>query len=108
MYKVTYNKRSIMLNAHRFFRDGRFGTFAECLEKAWENAKGYKRLAEGIGEEVHTWYEWTQLGREVIHEQKTVGQFEAWVTHLKNKVRMLKSYFTYEQTCELGTQPPKE
>lgn len=106
-YRAVYNKRAIMLEAHRFFRDGRFGTFAECLEKAWENAKKYKALAEGIGETVRTWYGWTQVGREVLHGQTTVGQIEVWET-LKKRVRTIKSYFTYEQTCELGTQPPKE
>ena len=107
-YEAVYDKRIIMLNAHKFFRDGRFGTFSECLVKAWENAKGTKALADAVGEEIHTWYEWTLLGREVIHEQKTVGQVDSWVTHLKNKLRMAKSYFTRGQTCELGTQAPKE
>ena len=106
-YRVVYNKRVIMLEAHKFFRDGRFGTFAECLQRAWENAKDIKHFAEGIGEEVHTWYGWTLLGREVIHNEHTIGQIELWDT-LKNKVRGIKSYFTRGQTCELGTQPPKE
>lgn len=106
-YRVVYDKRAIMYEAHRFFRDGRFGTFAECLQKAWENAKVIKGFAEEVGEEVHTWYGWTQLGREVLHGQKTIGQVEVW-DNLKKRVRAIKSYFTFEQTCELGTQPPKE
>lgn len=106
-FTVTYNKGAIMRKAHKFFADGRMGTFSECLRKAWENAKEYKRLSEEVGEEVHTWYGWTQLGREVIHEEHNVGQAEMWET-LKKKVRTVKSYFTYKQTCELGTQTPKE
>lgn len=106
-YTVTYNKRTIMLNAHKFFRDGRFGTFGECLKKAWENARTFKWFAEYTGEEIHTWYEWTLLGREVIHNEHCIGQLEMWET-LKNKIRTIKSYFTFGQTCELGTQPPKE
>lgn len=105
-YTVVYDKRAIMLNAHRYFKDGRMGNFSECLKKAWENAKAYKVFAEGVGEEVHTWYGWTLLGREVIHEQKNIGQLEMWET-LKKRVRTVKSYFTYGQTCELGTQEPK-
>ena len=106
-FKARYNKRDIMYNAHKFYRDGRHGDFANCLRHAWENAKGVKRLADALGEEIHTWKGWTALGREVIHEQKTVGQVDSWVTHLKYKIKMAMSYFTYEQTCELGTQPPK-
>lgn len=106
-FTAKFNKALIMKSAHKFYADGRFGTFGECLRKAWENAKAVKALSEAVGKEVHTWYEWTLLGREVIHEQKCIGQIEAWVTHLKNKIRSIKSYFTYEQTCELGTQPPK-
>ena len=107
MYTVKYDKREIMKSAHKFYRDGRHGDFANCLRHAWENAKGFKNLAENVGEEIHTWFDWTLLGREVKHEEKNVGQVESWVTHLKNKIKMAKSYFTYEQTCELGTQPPK-
>ena len=106
-YRVVYNKRNIMLEAHRFFRDGRHGTFSDCLKHAWENAKNLKNFAEAIGKEVHTWYGWTLLGREVIHEQQTIGQLEMW-DNLKKRIRTIKSYFTYEQTCELGAQPPKE
>lgn len=105
-YRVVYNKRAIMLEAHRFFRDGRYGTFANCLRCAWDNAKKIKNFAEGVGEEVHTWYGWTLLGREVRHEEHNIGQLELWDT-FKNKIMGIKSYFTREQTCELGTQPPK-
>ena len=106
-YRAVYNKRVIMLNAHKFFRDGRYGTFAECLVKAWENAKNIKNFTEAVGEEVHTWYGWTLLGREVIHNEHCIGQIELW-TPLKKSIRKIESYFTFGQTCELGTQPPKE
>ena len=105
-FRFSYNKTTIMRTAHKFYADGRFGTFGECLRKAWENARALKALSEAVGEEIHTWYEWTLLGREVIHEQKTVAQLEVWGI-LKRGIRTIKSYFTYEQTCELGTQPPK-
>lgn len=106
-FVLQYNKRTIMLNAHEFFRDGRYGTFGECLKKAWENAKQVKAFTEKLGKEVHTWYGWTLLGREVIHGEMTIGQLELW-RPFKNKVKGIISYFTYEQTCELGTQAPKE
>lgn len=104
---VRYNKRTIMLNAHKLYRSGKQGIWAECLVKAWENAKRYKRMAEDVGKEVHTWYGWTQLGREVIHGEHAVAQISLYDT-LKNGIARVMSYFTYEQTCELGTQPPKE
>ena len=106
-YRVVYNKKQIMLKAHRLFRDGRYGTFAECLVKAWHDAKTFKYFAEGVGEEVHTWYGWTLLGREVIHNEHCVGQIELYEP-LKRGISKIFSYFTFGQTCELGTQPPKE
>ena len=106
-YTVKFDKRKIMLKAHDFYRDGRHGDFANCLRHAWDNAKGTKALAEEVGDEIHTWYEWTLLGREVIHEQKAVGKVDTWVNHLKHKISMAVAYFTREQTCELGTQPIK-
>lgn len=106
-FKVRYNKVQIMYEAHKFYRDGRMGDFAECLRKAWQNAKATKAFLEGVGEVANTWKGWENLGREVIHNEKTIGQVEVWVTHLKNKIRSVRSYFTYGQTCEAGTQPPK-
>ena len=102
----NYDKAQIMRNAHAFYHDGRFGDFSDCLRKAWENAKVRKALCEEADEVLHTWYEWTLLGREVIHEQKTVAQAEMW-SMLKKSIRGIKSFFRYGQTCELGTQPPK-
>jgi hypothetical protein len=106
MYTAKFDKREIMKTAHAFYRDGRHGDFAVCLSKAWDNAKAVKKLSEELGKELHTWFGWTLLGREVIHEQKCVAQVEMWAT-LKNKIRTIKSFFTFEQTCELGTQPIK-
>ena len=105
-FTIVYNKRAIMLNAHDLYRGGKNGDFAECLRKAWENAKEYKELAELVGEEVHTWYGWTLLGREVIHDEVSIGKIAVWDT-LKNKAKRIKAYFKFNQTCELGTQPPK-
>lgn len=105
-FKVVYDKRAIMREAHRFFRGGKMGDFGMCLRKAWENAKLYRGLAEGIGEVIHTWYGWKMLGREVIHDMLNVGQIDVWDDTTKSGKRV-KSYFTFEQTCELGTQPPK-
>ena len=105
-FVIRYDKRAIMLEAHRFFRGGRFGTFADCLRKAWENIKGKTDIAKDAGEPVNTWFGWTLLGREVRHNEQTIGQFEAWDDTTKSGKRV-KSYFTYGQTCELGTQPPK-
>ena len=102
-FTVKYDKRAIMLEAHRFFRGGKSGDFAMCLRKAWDNAKGYKNLAENVGRTIHTWFGWTLLGREVRHNETNVGQYDAWDDTTKSGKR-IKSYFTYEQTCELDTQ----
>lgn len=104
--KVSFNKAIIMREAHAFFKDGRFGDFAECLRKAWQNAKAIKAFLEGLSEIANTWYGWTLKGREVIHNEKTIGQVEVWAI-LKKGIRTVKSFFTFSQTVELGTQPPK-
>lgn len=104
--KVSFNKVKIMTEAHKFFRDGRFGDFAECLRKAWQNAKAIKAFLEGLAEVAHTWYDWTLVGREVRHNEKCIGQVEVWAV-LKKGIRTVKSFFTFRQTVELGTQEPK-
>lgn len=104
--KVSFNKAIIMNEAHAFFKDGRFGDFAECLRKAWQNAKAIKAFLEGLSEIANTWYGWTLKGREVIHNEKTIGQVEVWAI-LKKSIRTVKSFFTFSQTVELGTQPAK-
>ena len=105
-FTIKYDKRKIMLEAHRFYRGGKHETFSICLRMAWDNSKGENTIAKEVGEPVHTWYGWTLLGREVRHDEKNVGQYEAWDDSTKRGKRV-KSYFTFGQTCELGTQPPK-
>ena len=107
-FTIKYDKRAIMKKAHYFYRNGKMGDFGDCLRKAWDNARAYKELAEVAGETVHTWYGWTQLGREVIHGEATIGQIRLWDDTLKTKLYRIVSYFKFNQTCELGTQEPKE
>ena len=101
---VVYDKRAIMKEAHKFFRDGRMGDFGECLRKAWDNAKNIKNAVEGLGKEVKTWYGWKMVGQEVIHGQHALFQLELYDTYLKNSIRVIKSYFGREQTCKSGSQ----
>lgn len=105
-FVIKYDKKAIMKEAHKFFRDNTDRDFSTCLKMAWDNAKGYKALTERIGETINTWFGWTLLGREVKHEEKCVGQYTVWDDTTKSG-RRIKSYFTFGQTCELGTQPPK-
>lgn len=98
-----YNKRNIMKTAHKLYRDGRFGDFADCLRTAWVNEKKVVAVRTAIGMEAHTWYGWTQLGYEVIHDEQTVAQVVI-VDTTKKGTRTI-SFFTKEQVCELGTQP---
>lgn len=105
-FVVKYDKRAIMLNAYKLYRSGKHGTWSECLVKAWANAKRYKEMAEGVGKPVNTWYGWTLLGREVKHGERAVAQISLY-DNLKSSIARVMSYFTYEQTCELGTQEPK-
>lgn len=104
---VSFSKKQIMTEAHAFFKDGRFGDFAECLRKAWQNAKAIKAFLEGLEEVAHTWSGWQFFNREVRHYEKTIGQVEVWAI-LKKSIRTVRSFFTFSQTVELGTQPPKE
>ena len=106
-FTIKYDKRAIMRKAHYFYRGGKMGDFGECLRKAWDNARAYKEFAELVGEEIHTWYEWTLLGREVIHDEANIGKLELWDDRLKTKLKRLVPYFKFNQTCELGTQEPK-
>ena len=103
---MTYNRKNIMTEAHKLYRDGRFGDWAECLRKAWFNAKAVKATLEAIGEEAHTWYGWTLVGKEVRHGEATVAQVVVFAP-LKTKTTTTKSYFTARQVVELGTQPAK-
>lgn len=101
---VKYNKQIIMKEAHKFYRDGRFGDFGECLRKAWENAKTTKNAFEAVGKEVNTWYGWYTKGLEVVHGQHALFQLELWDTYAKRTLKVIKSYFGAEQTCRAGSQ----
>ena len=103
-FVIKYDKHFIMKEAHRFYRDGRMGDFGECLRKAWDNAKTTKNAFEGVGREVRTWYGWKQVGLEVIHGQHALFQLPLWDTYAKNTIRVVKSYFGAEQTCQEGSQ----
>lgn len=102
---MKYNKHDIMTKAHRLYRDGRYGTFANCLTLAWRDAKAVAEVRAQFGE-VKTWYGWTLVGREVWHNETTVAQVVVTDPKTKNGTRKI-SFFTYEQTCELGAQPVK-
>ena len=73
-------------------------TFAECLKRAWEDAKAFIQALKDhmITEEVHTWYGWKELGYEVIHESKNVFQITVADAKTKSGTRVL-SYFTKSQ-----------
>ena len=104
-----YNLKSIMHNAWSYKRSlakkGIVKSIGYCLKKAWTDAKALvKELAEkAISEPVATWYGWTQLGREVMHDHKCVIQIV--VEDLTKKAgHTVKSYFLLSDTCVLGTQ----
>ena len=102
---TKYNKTRIMKDAWTFYRANRYGTFGECLHRAWENAKAFVKANEENGE-ARTWFNWTLFGREVIHGEQSTIKFRITDPTTKDGTRGI-ALFTYEQTCELGTQPPK-
>ena len=97
MMRKTYNLSRIMKKAWELFR-ANFGGFAECLKRAWEDAKAFVNALRDnlIEEEVHTWYGWKELGYEVIHDSKNVFQITVADTKTKSGTRVL-SYFTKSQ-----------
>lgn len=102
---TKYNKAEIMRNAHKFYQANRYGTFGECLHRAWENAKAYKGVNDKFGT-ARTWFGWTLFGREVIHNEQAVAKAVVTDPTTKNGTRVI-CFFTEAQTCEAGTQPPK-
>lgn len=101
---MKYNRKEIMTTAHELYRDGRFGGWAECLRKAWYNAKAVRATVEALGGDANTWFGWTLLGLEVIHGETAKAKVEVYKP-LKTKTTTKKAYFTREQVCVLGTQP---
>lgn len=106
-FTVSYNKKNIMNSAHKFFKSGRMGDWSECLKKAWHNAKVIKEALESLNEEAHTWFGWTQIGKEVLHGQKTAIQVVINSIRYASKTTEVLSFFTKSQVCDLGTQPDK-
>ena len=97
MTKKTYNLSNIMRKAWQLF-NAEVGTFAECLKKAWADAKAFVEAIRShfIDEEVHTWYGWKELGYEVIHESKNLFQITVADPKTKSGTRVL-SYFGKSQ-----------
>lgn len=104
---IMYNKQNIMYMAHKFYVDGRLGDWAECLRKAWENAKAVKYTLESLKSEARTYAGWIKVGKEVIHGQKTAIQCVVNSVRYANQTTETLSFFTEDQVCDLGTQPPK-
>lgn len=102
---MKYNRRNVMTKAHKLFRDGRYGTFANCLTLAWADEKAVVAVREQFGE-VRTWFGWTTVGREVWHGEHAVVKVIVNDPTTKTGTRKLP-FFTFEQTCELGEQPIK-
>lgn len=96
-----FNKSVIFTTAWKFVKAGRAENIGDGLTKAWYNAKEVK--AVNANGEVHTWGEWHDLGREVVHGSKCIAQAKLWDAKTKNGTR-IHSFFTYEQTCLLGEQ----
>lgn len=102
---MRYDKKIIMSNAHKYFRSGRYGTFANCLRLAWADAKTVAHLRDTFGE-IHTYMGWQDFGREITHEEHAVVKVDLVDPTTKRGFR-LTPFFTYEQTCELGSQDDK-
>ena len=94
---MTYNLRSIMHTAWRFFRKG-VQDFATALRMAWANAKAHNaaKTAAGITEQTHTWAGWKALGYEVIHESKALYKVNLADPSTKKGTR-LTAYFGASQ-----------
>ena len=99
---TKYNKANIMKDAWKFFKANRYGTFGQCLHRAWENAKAFVKANEENGE-ARTWFGWTLFNREVIHGEKGTIKFTITDPTTKNGTRVI-TLFTLGQTCEAGTQ----
>ena len=105
MKKTTkFNKREIMKRAWDFVKKAGY-TLSTALKLAWANAKKLIReiIESGIQERMLTYMGWQNVGKEVIHGQKTVLQV-VLPDPTKAKGRTILSYFTESQVTELGTQ----
>lgn len=106
---MKYNLKAIMTKAWEIFKKATKVaiTFSEALRRAWAWAKvqagnaekiAAAAIANGITEEYHTWYDWTMLGREVIHESKAVFQVVVDTPEKGIGKTFKKSFFTLSQT----------
>lgn len=103
---MKYDKKEIMKKAWELFKANRYGhDFGICLRYAWKDAREVKALADANGE-IRTYKGWNFFGREVRHGEKNIGQVIVFDPKTKTGTRTI-SFFKYEQTVELGTQPPK-
>ena len=106
---MKYNLKVIMTKAWEIFKKPAKSTitFAESLRRAWAWFKALAvnaakievaAIEAGVTEEYHTWYGWTMLGREVIHESKTVFQVVVDTPEKGIGKTFKKSFFTLSQT----------
>ena len=104
---IAYNKKTIMVQAHKFYADGRMGDWSACLKKAWANAKTIKTTIETIGEEARTYGQWLAIGYEVIHGEHSVRQCLVNSVRYTKKTLETLSFFTWGQVVPVGTQADK-
>lgn len=97
-----YNLSNLMKNAWKIFRETELN-FSEALKMAWRNLKAIVKAMSKTTEECHTWYNWTLLGKEVIHESKCLFQVIVEDLTTRKGYRIL-SYFGASQVCDLGSQ----
>lgn len=99
--KKSYNLSTIMKKAWTLFKAG-IASFAECLKKAWAEAKAFAQAIKAnlIEEEVHTWFAWKEMGYEVIHGSKNVFQLTVADPKTKSGTRVI-SFFTKSQVAPI-------
>lgn len=106
---MKYNLKAIMTKAWEIFKKPAkiTVTFAEALRRAWAWFKAIAvntakieaaAIEADVTEEYHTWYGWTMLGREVIHESKAVFQVVVDTPEKGIGKTFKKSFFTISQT----------
>ena len=105
-----YNLSTLMSKAWSIYRKASkkaTASFADALKAAWAwikvQASNTEKItaaaiANGITEEYHTWYGWTMLGREVIHESKAAFQVIVDTPEKGIGKTFKKSFFTLAQT----------
>lgn len=102
---MKYNLSELFKRAWKIFRKGNC-TFGDALRKSWVTEKASEenkrrieeaKRAAGVDEETRTWFGWTSVGREVIHEMKSLFKAEVIDGATKNGTRIL-SFFGMSQT----------